>query len=582
MPEVSVNLGPVIDAINVVNRNIGVVAHNVEAVGSRVDAVAQEQADTRQRVEQLYAEFLDYVDKDQWATEVSAAREHLTLVRQRLEKDFGHYAEVRRLAPGILQAVDTGVVREETIRQAVEEKFLTATGYWLPPGLVSLAAWISDNRPLAEKSLEEAIRRDDSKTSLFFSLVCRRARRPEACARWLVRYFQSQSPQAMDREVVVMLDALANGVFGGTALVTCSKVIDEWLAELEQQAGFQDDQRKRWAEALNVMTPRLGDGEYPTLRKYSPTWPRLEASLAAARRNQVVQSFFEQLFTGEIVVAPGLEAAVDDILTKLVTNFDDEELPLRREERRHELVVEVDGLPGRAAEKRTEAQRRYQAESDSLQQQTNFAAHLTNAAMYHERYGASPATRRYAVSRSRQWIIAGFNDLTARDRASVPSDVEIKCGSWEGSTRDGLNEQLLGGDLQSHYASRIEAAVSAVKISGGTWAVLIIGALFGLVVASGGGSALLMALLIVAGAGLYFYFQYQNLDKRRQQVRGELEKERDDAARIMRAALAELVDLRRETAKEDGKADQVLTLLSALSSPQFVLNRPEQARTIVA
>ena len=202
--------------------------------------------------------------------------------------------------------------------------------------------------------------------------------------------------------------------------------------------------------------------------------------------------------------------------------------------------------------------------------------------MYQEDSGASPATRRYAVSRSRQWIIAGFSDLTARDRASVPADVEMVCGSWKGSSRDGLNEQQLGADLHSHYASRIEEAVNAVKITGGTWAVVIIGALFGLLVASGGGKSLLMALLIMAGVGAYFYFQYQNLDKRRVQARESLEKERDDASRILKASLAELTDLRREIAKEDGKADQVLTLLSALSSPQYVLNRPEQARSIVA
>jgi len=582
MPDVQIDLSPVRDWIGQVNANVVALDHRVQAVGSLVDAVAQEQADTKQLLEKLHADFVDYVDKDKWDKEVSAAREKLTLVRQALERQFGYYDEVRRLARGVLQAVDAGVIQEDSIRRAVEEKYLTAAGYWLPPGLVSLGAWISDNRPLAEKSLAVAISRDDSKTSLFFSLVSRRVRRMEACARWLLRYFQAQSPLAMDREVVIMLDALANGVFGGTALALCSKVIDEWLAELEQQAGFQDDQRKRWAQALDVMTPPLGGDEYPTLRKYSPTWPKLESSLAAARRNQVIQSFFEQMFTGEIVVAPGLEAAVDDILMKLVTNCDDEELPLKREERRYEIVGEVENLPGRASQKRAEAERRYQAEEDSLQAQTNFAAHLTNAAMYQDGSDASPATRRYAVSRSREWIIAGFNDLTARDRASVPSDVEMACGSWKGSSRDGLNEHLLRSDLHSHYASRIEVAVNAVKITGATWAVVIIGALFGLLVASGGGKSLITALLIMAGVGAYFYFQYQNLDKRRQQARGGLEKERDDASRILKALLAELTDLRREIAREDSKADQVLTLLSALSSPQYVLNRPEQARTIVA
>ena len=145
-----------------------------------------------------------------------------------------------------------------------------------------------------------------------------------------------------------------------------------------------------------------------------------------------------------------------------------------------------------------------------------------------------------------------------------------------------MNEQQLSADLYQHYASRIEQAVNAVGITGGTWAALVIGGLLGLVIAAQGGGAILVGILIMAAAGAYFYFQYKNLDKVRQQTRETLEKERDDANRIMKAALAELTDLRRETAKEDGKADDVVELLAALSSPQFVLKRPEQTRTVMA
>lgn len=575
----SIDLSPLIRHIDnnleVVNSNITQAIHHIAVVGGQVETVAQQQADTRERLEELYAEFQEFVAADTRQKERQFAATRVIEVRQELEKRFGHYAEVRRHTTGILQATDVAIVREETMRTATENLMMACPGYWLAPGLVALTGWIVDNRVLAEKALAEAIKRDDSKASLFFSLVCRRARRLEACGRWLIRYFQIQSPTALDREVVVMLDALANGVFGGAALTTCSSVVDEWLTELEQQAGFPEEQRKRWAEALNIMTPKVGPGEYPTLRKYSSTWPRLEATLAAARRNQVIQSFFEQLFTGEIIVPPNLEAAVDCLLDSLVTNYDDEELPLRNEELKLQLIVEEGGDKTRAA-------RRFGAESESLKEQTNFAAMLTNSAMYPERTGATRATQRYAVSRCRQWIIAGFNDLIARDRTLVPTEAEITCGSWKGTSRDGLNEQQLSAELHEHYANRIEQAVNAVGISGGTWAALIIGALLGLVIAALGGGAILVGILIMAGAGAYFYFQYKNLDNVRQQTRESLGKERDDATRILKAALAELTDLRRETAKEDGKADDVVELLAALSSPQFVLKRPEQTRTVMA
>jgi hypothetical protein len=574
---VLVDLSPALRAIDVVNSNLVVVANNVETLGSQIDSVASEQADIRQRLEQLYEEFSEYVEKDLWANTASKAREELTLIRQELESKFGHFAEVRRHATGILQAVDVAIVREGAIHTAVEKLMLTCPNYWLAPALVGLSAWISDNRPLAEKAVAEGLRRDDSKISLFFSLVCRRAGRMEACVQWLTRYFQNQNPLALDREVVVMLDALANGVFGGAALTVCSKVIDDWLAELEQQASFNDEQRERWAKALDAMSPTIDTSEYTTLRQYSSTWPQFEATLSAVRRNQQVQSFFEQLFTGELEVDHSFQLAVDKLLDSLVTNFDDEELPLRRAELFNLIVIEVDGRGGGPRGKRAEVDRLYQAEIESLDEQSNFAAMLTNSAMYPERYGATRATQRYAVSRSRQWIIAGFNDLTARDRARVPTEAEIACGSWKGISQDGLNESQLRADLQQHYASRIEQAVDAVGITTGTWATVGIGALFGVLIAS---TSVLMGLLIMLAVGTYFFFQYKNLENIRKQVRQKLEKERDDADRIMMAALAELADLRREITKEDARADLVVKILAALSSPQFVLKRPGQARAV--
>jgi hypothetical protein len=105
------------------------------------------------------------------------------------------------------------------------------------------------------------------------------------------------------------------------------------LSELELQAGFLVEQRARWASKLDVMAPGASPLEYPTLRKHSPTALALLKSLEATRRNKVVFDFFNDLFTGEIVVPPSLENAVDDILSSLIRNFDDEELPLRKEGR---------------------------------------------------------------------------------------------------------------------------------------------------------------------------------------------------------------------------------------------------------
>lgn len=214
---ISVDLSPVIRRLEVVN-------DNVARVNQQVSLVSQQGEQTRSRLEQLYQEFITYVTADALRSELQLAETRLVKVRQELDQRFGHYSDVRRRVTGILQATDVAIVRQETMRTATEELMLAAPRYWLAPGLVALTAWIADNKPLGERALGEALNRDSNKTALFFALVCRRAKRTRALLHWLGRYFLLQNPQTLDREVIVMLDAVASGVFGSSAQEVCLRV----------------------------------------------------------------------------------------------------------------------------------------------------------------------------------------------------------------------------------------------------------------------------------------------------------------------------------------------------------------------
>lgn len=555
--------------ISIVNDNLRIVHANIDRIDDKVSVVAQLQSDTRNELSQLSDVFAAFVAEYRRKTDWQLAQTKIVEVRQKLEKEFGYYDEVRRTATGLLQASDLGIVREDSMRKKVEDFVMTCPQYWLAPTLSALVSWLADLRELATDSLAEALKRHDSKASLFFALVCRRARRNEASVRWLERYFQNQNPSMMQREVAVMLDAVVNGAFGGGALTTALAVIDGWLEELEEQPGFADEQRARWAEALDVMKPRVAATEYLTLRQYSPTWARLESALSATRRNQVVYDFFEKLFSGEIAMPPTLEATIDLILKALVTEFDEAELPLRRELTKLELIIAEKG-------DQDVADSRYASEVQALREVTNFGAILTNAAMYPERSGTTQATRRYAVSRSQGWIVAGFSDLVARDRAAIPQEAQLTAGSWSGSSRDGTEEAALVGDCERHYAKRVEDAVNSVKFELRDAALTGVGVLVGLYLLSIG--LVLPGLLIIVGAGAWSFFKFQGIEGRKLAARHEVEKERDIAIRILRASLAELTDLRRDLAREDAKAEEVIKLLESIHSSQFVVSGRGTAR----
>ncbi len=562
---ISVDLSPVIRRLEVVN-------DNVARVNQQVSLVSQQGEQTRSRLEQLYQEFITYVTADALRSELQLAETRLVKVRQELDQRFGHYSDVRRRVTGILQATDVAIVRQETMRTATEELMLAAPRYWLAPGLVALTAWIADNKPLGERALGEALNRDSNKTALFFALVCRRAKRTRALLHWLGRYFLLQNPQTLDREVIVMLDAVASGVFGSSAQEVCLRVSSGWIQELEQAGSFLDEQRHRWSEALDARTPKVGASEFPTLRQHSPTWPRLESALASARRNGQVANYFHKLFEGEIPVPPQLETAVDDLLDSLVTNFDDEELPLRKEDRFLQLIVQEQG-------NRDAASRRMAAEDEAFAETMPFSALLTNAAMHPEASQASRATQRYAVGVSREWILMGHRDLVARDRAAVPAEVDLSIGPWRGKSRDGANEAELVASQDSYYRLQQEQAIQAVGL-GAAFIFAIIGALFGVVALLQKGWLFGFLLLTVAG-GL-FYMAKKNQAAARDKALQQIGAERESALRILRACLAELVDLRRAWASADTEADAVADILESIQSDQHLLRRPEEARAILS
>jgi len=124
------------DRLDALGDFVGVAHSEIHAVGRSVD-------DLRGDVETLTQDFHAYAAKQERTNRIQLAEIRLVKLRQEIEHRFGHYAEIRRMARGILEANDLAVVRQDTLRAAAEELMLRVPGYWLAPALVALAAWIS-------------------------------------------------------------------------------------------------------------------------------------------------------------------------------------------------------------------------------------------------------------------------------------------------------------------------------------------------------------------------------------------------------------------------------------------------------
>ena len=546
------NLGAIHNDLQTLDSNVGAVNSNIKVVYDEIGSLAKE--------------FHDFVSVQQRANRLNQAETRLVKIRQELEKKYGHYDIVRRTTTGILQADDIGIVKKDTISNATEELMISTPGYWLAPCLVALAAWINDQPELAEKAIKEGIKRNDEKTSLFFALICRRADRKEACLKWTQRYLANQDEENLDRKTIIVLDAFASGLFGADTEGVISRQMNEWLQHLEEKPGFTEKQTQQWSEAINLKRKPIDTSSYTYLRKYSKTWPVLEDILEGAHLHVEMLEYLIGIFEQKVSTATVREQ-LDDILDSLVTDFDDEELPLRKEEKFEQFIVDFRGDESRARQNMNVEQTAFETHKD-------FTQLLTDAAMKPETAHSSVSTQKFAFALSRDWVMNAYNDVVAQNRMKIPNEIEINVDTFNDTTVDGQNENellerfstLVSSERDAELATCVMSSFEQFCLYGGI-AVGVIGLVMLLF-----GNKFLGLIAVIAGVGMVLnhFSKKKDIENKRQNIAERYEKKRSSGSEIIRATLAEVVDFRIEFADKDSESEQVIDFLEQLSPDQYV------------
>jgi Na+-transporting methylmalonyl-CoA/oxaloacetate decarboxylase gamma subunit len=565
---INANLHTISKSVDIANKGIDVVQDSVDQVDSNVKIVYSE-------VEKLSIEFHEFVQTQIRANRLGVANTKIVSIRQELDKRFGHYDTVRRHTTGILQATDLELIRSSTITTVTEELMLDAPNYWLAPCLVAIAAWIGDQPELAEKALREAIKRNDEKTSLLFALICRRADRKDAALKWTQRYLENQDEENLDRKAVIILDAFASGLLGADSEGIVAKQIDDWLEHLSQKPGFIEKQTEQWSDAMNMKRPSLPSTDYPYLRKYSKTWPILEDIMIGANLHAVIFDYFETVFNKE-VSTESLKEQLDEILTSLVTQFDDEELPLRKEEKFEQFVIDFEGDESRAKSNMAIEQTAFETHKD-------FTQLLTDAAMKPESSGASVSTQKFAIALSRDWVTNAYNDNVAQNRMKVPHEIQINLDNFNDKTTDGQNERDIVERFSSLIDTERDEALAKVVMTGFEKFCLVGGIIIGAIGIFMLFSIIFLGLIaIVAGIGLVinYFSKKKQVEATRKNLWEQFEQKRQTGIQIIRATLAEVVDFRAEFREKDSESETVTDFLGQISPDQYVRRLSDSTRRL--
>lgn len=563
------NLKFIEDSLSIISNEINYVDNKVNQVDSNVKLVQND-------IQRLATEFREYVDKQMLANRKIQAIQNVTDIKAELERKFGHYGVVRRTATGILQANDLAIVRSSMLSNLTEKYMIETPGYWLAPCLVALAAWINNDKSLAERALAEGIRRNDEKTSLFFGLICRRVGREYSSLKWLARYLEAQDEEMLDRKAVIVLDAFASGILGNDTENFVYKQIQEWMTNLEEKPGFTERQLESWSNAMNSKRVSVKDELYPYLKKYSPTWGTLKDVLEGANLNNDLYEYFRAIFDKKEETKK-LKEELDKILDSLVTEFDGEELPLKRKEQFEQLIVDNDGSESKA-------QAQMALEKTVYDDYRDFMQLLTDASMNPEESRSSSATQKFATALSRNNILTAFNDITAKNRIKVPYDIEINVDNFNDKTQNGedeeeiLNrfEELIEEEKQAEIAKRKLDMFQQFCLYGGAAVIL-----YGIVKTFMDKSLAFITIIIGIGLIIYHFTSKSKLQKIIQQIIDAYDKKLESGQEVIRALMAEIVDFRVEFNERDAESTKVLDFFEQIKPEEYIKKLGKTERKII-
>ena len=244
-----------------------------------VDAIAL-QGD----IERLYVRFKN----------VELANKKIRAANNKKYYDFANYRTIRKIVQGIMDNLDIQMVSDQTITRSVEIQHLQTPDYWLTCVLISVMAWRNDDKELADRAMDRAIKFDKKNSAIFYMLFNLRMGREEAALKWFYTY-QECDLKGSDQRTFLMLFSLVSKTLVDTVdertkdevFTFIKKVVD---ANMRASGYSEDEIIHQIRRYFNRMQPS-DQLQYTMLRKCCSEFDQLSAVMMQAKNNINILEF---------------------------------------------------------------------------------------------------------------------------------------------------------------------------------------------------------------------------------------------------------------------------------------------------
>ncbi len=539
--------------LDIIEKNLGAVAQELNGVITNVNDVNSQVNKVEAKVEGLNDEIKNLVKEIRETTIITNARQSIMFNNEQIEKKYGYYDRVRRTTESLLDAVQHSNISIKSLHNLKQELILNNPNYWLSNALAALTSWILNDRENTEKELNNALKKDTHKTSLFFCLINLKLKRTSTSINWLEKYLSLQNPTRLDKDFVTVLDLVATGAFGDQAKERTLSKIDIWLERLNSDNPIQEEQKHIWIDFIN--SKQDTDITMPQLEVFSTDVNVLKNNLAITSTYANLLSYFNELTYQE-----SSNKQIDEIISELIYDYESKEQVYQQDNLKNRLIIEYNG-------DRTKAEELFEKQKVIYGESTDLLTLLSNLVIFKDSYKVSTETQKLALSLVKKYIVLGLDEVNSKINND---DINIAIHEFHTKTNDGTNLPETKKDLENYLNSKYNSEDKDLILI--LLIVNIIGIIGIFITLNNKILSTILIIILVLGNIILFY----NLNKRTQLRSNEKNKLRNSLVPIIERVLAETVDYKNMIKEDQIKQNELYVFLNNLNKNNFIKSNNER------
>ena len=534
--------------LDTIERNLGAVANELSGVINNVSSVNTQVNKVEEQVATLNDEVKNLVKEIRETTIITNARQSIMYNNAEIEKKYGYYDKVRRTTESLMDAIENSNISIASLINLKEELILHNPNYWLANALASLTSWVLNDRENTEKELNNALKKDVKKTSLFFCLINHKLGRTTTSINWLKKYLSEEDPTNLDRDFITIIDLVTTGSFGNEAKKIVLDKVDVWFNRINSDSQIQAKQLSFWEEYIS--SKEESDIRMPYLEIYTPDISILKNNLTISSSYLNVLSELES-----ITYSNKSNKKINEVLNNLIYEYETNEQKYQLDNLKNNLIISCNG-------NREEAERLFKKEQSVYEEETDLLTLLSNIIIYKELYKVSSETQKLALALMKNYII---NVYEAKNKKIDNNTFNIVIGEFTTTTTDGTNGNEIKSEINTYINNKFNSEDKDLII---TLLIINIVGIIGIFITLNNKILSTILILII----ILFY----KLNKRNALRNLEKNKMKTSLWNSTEKVLAETIDYKNMQKEDEQHYYELINFLSNLKADNYINSNNER------